>query len=339
MKRRHIIALAFLAPNLIGFMAFKIIPVAMSLWLAFTNYDLRLHNPFKHAPIRFVGFENFLRLFTHPDFWRFFGNTVFLMIGIPFAIAASLWAALLLHRDLKSRAAGIGVAAGVLFISIILLVATGGGVSALLLLLGAIVLGGACGGTKVYRTLFYLPQFTSGLAVFILWKKIYNPHTGPLAQLLHFVGLSSPEWLNNYYWAKPALMLISFWAAIGSNNMLLYLAGLANVPHELYEVADIDGASRWQRFWNVTWPQLAPVTCYIVVLNVVGGLQGGFEMAKALTNGGPAGATTTLSYFMYTEGFEAGRLGFASAVVWIVLVLALAATWINSRFGSHYVHV
>ena len=96
-------------------------------------------------------------------------------------------------------------------------------------------------------------------------------------------GLHPPAWLNDYDWAKPALMFMGFWAAIGSNNMLLYLAALTNVPQELYEAADIDGASRLQRFWNVTWPQLAPTTFFITVMSVIGGLQGGFESARTMT--------------------------------------------------------
>ena len=128
-------------------------------------------------------------------------------------------------------------------------------------------------------------------------------------------GLEAPKWIADYHWAKPSLMIMMFWGAIGSNNMLLYLAALTNVPGELYEASDIDGANRFQRFWHVTWPQLAPTTFFILVMSTIGGLQGGFEMAKTMTEGGPAGATTTLSYFIYMEGFETGRLSFAAAVL------------------------
>ena len=151
-------------------------------------------------------------------------------------------------------------------------------------------------------------------------------------------GLTAPSWLTDSDWAKPALMIMSFWAAIGSNNMLLYLAALTNVPGELYEASDIDGASRLQRFWNITWPQLAPTTFFILVMSTIGGLQGGFEMARVMTNGGPAGATTTLSYFIYQEGFETGRLGFASAVAWALFVLIFLVTIFNWKFGNRYVN-
>jgi multiple sugar transport system permease protein len=120
--------------------------------------------------------------------------------------------------------------------------------------------------------------------------------------------------------------------------MLLYLAGLSNVPQHLYEAADVDGASRFQKFWHVTWPQLAPTTFFIVVMSMIGGLQGGFEMARTMTQGGPAGSTTTLSYFIYTEGFETGRLGYSSAVAWALFGLVFTVTLINWRFGNRYVN-
>jgi multiple sugar transport system permease protein len=151
-------------------------------------------------------------------------------------------------------------------------------------------------------------------------------------------GLAPPNWLTEYHWAKPSLMIMALWGAIGSNNMLLYLAALTNVPEALYEAADIDGASRLQRFWHVTWPQLAPTTFFIAVMSSIGGLQGGFEMARVMTEGGPAGATTTLSYFIYLEGFETGRLSFAAATAWVLFLIVLALTLMNWTFGNKYVN-
>src|SRR5699024_6061564 len=124
-------------------------------------------------------------------------------------------------------------------------------------------------------------------------------------------GLSPPGWISDYDWAKPSLMIVGFWAAVGANNMLLYLAALTNVPGSLYEAADIDGASRFAKFWNVTWPQLAPTTFFIVIMSMIQAVQGGFEMAKTTTEGGPAGSTTTLAYYIYNQGFVTGRLGYS----------------------------
>jgi multiple sugar transport system permease protein len=133
-------------------------------------------------------------------------------------------------------------------------------------------------------------------------------------------------------------MIMGLWAAVGSNNMLLYLAGISNVPPDLYDAANVDGASAAQRFRHVTWPQLAPVTFFIVIMSIIHGLQGGFEMARTMTRGGPAGATTTLSYYVYTEGFETGRLGYASAVAWTLFALVFVVTLFNWKFGNRYVN-
>ncbi|HQY88674.1 MAG TPA: sugar ABC transporter permease, partial [Tepidisphaeraceae bacterium] len=151
-------------------------------------------------------------------------------------------------------------------------------------------------------------------------------------------GLRTPQWLTDIRWAKPSIMIMGFWAAIGSNNMLLYLAALSNVPQDLYEAADIDGASRFQRFWNITWPQLAPTTFFIVILGVIGGLQGGFETARIMTNGEPAGQTVSLAYFVYNQGFVTGALGYSSAIAWALFLMVVVVTLFNLRFGSRFVN-
>ncbi len=486
-RRNLILGLAFLGPNLLGFFTFTVVPLVFSFVLAFTNWDLKLHNLFKDEGIRFVWCKNFSLLVREKEFYQYLGNTLFLMMGIPLAIAGSLGAALLLSRDLRGGSRQVFVAllatAGLL-VGVGALVLTGLGATAFVLLLGGIagllLLGGVAGGSTVYRTVFFVPHFTSGVAVFILWKKLYNPSNGPINNALagpllalgravnatspgsvqaglvlalvllvglawwgiwqlmrlsrdgslgtlaavlplamlglpaavgaigcpwraaglfagvltglggavligrqavrgrdvaarpgqgfgdafmlalvlmvaQFVllglggvawclpawsrdGLEPPAWLSVYAWAKPAIMIMGLWGAIGSNNMLLYLAGLSNIPADLYEAADIDGAGRFQRFWHITWPQLAPVTFFIFIMSVIGGLQGGFEMARTMTNGGPAGATTTLSYFIYTQGFSTGRLGYASGIAWALFAMVFVVTLFNWKFGSRYVN-
>ncbi|MBL4576155.1 MAG: sugar ABC transporter permease [Opitutaceae bacterium] len=147
-------------------------------------------------------------------------------------------------------------------------------------------------------------------------------------------GLEAPNWLADYHFAKPALMIVSLWAAIGSNNMILYLAGLSSIPQELYEAAEIDGAKSLQKFRHVTWPQLAPITVFIVVMSVIYGLQGGFEMARTMTEGGPAKSTTMLGYYIFNEGFENGRLGYAAAISWMLFFFVFIITILNLRFGK-----
>jgi len=314
MRRRQsdlLPALLFLLPNFLGFVLFTAGPVLFSLGASFTNWDLQ-HN----VPFAFIGIENFRRMFSDVDFWVFFINTLYLMLGIPFAIVGSLLLALLLSQKLR--------------------------------------------GMSAYRTLFYLPTFTYGVALMILWKKLYNPEFGPintaLEHLFHFIHIHAkgPEWLQSTHnllgivpenvefaakyfgaGAREAIIIMTVWVAIGGNNMLLYLAALTNIPPELYEAADIDGANHWHRFWSVTWPQLAPTTFFIIVISFIGGLQSGFETAQIMTNkGGPAGTTTTLAYYIYIKAFQEFQMGYASAVAWTLFAIIFAITLINWRFGS-----
>src|SRR5438876_1879421 len=178
-RTRHQLAvgLGFLAPNIIGFLAFTLVPLVFSLVLAFSNWDLRLHNRFRNEPLRFVGVENFVRLVNQPAFWRFLGNTLFLMMGVPFSIAGSLVLALLLSHDLRGghRRVFIVRIAGAIVLSIALFfLLIGVKAEGMLLLLGgtliAILLLGVIGGTAIYRTFLYLPRFTAGVATILLWK-------------------------------------------------------------------------------------------------------------------------------------------------------------------------
>ncbi|GEM_PF-267129 len=146
-------------------------------------------------------------------------------------------------------------------------------------------------------------------------------------------GLEPPEWLISSRWAKTALIIMGVWLGIGGGNMLLYLAGLSNIAPELYEAAAIDGATGWQRFIHVTWPQLAPTTFFIVIMSTIGGLQGGFEQALVMTQG--KADTIVLTYYLYNLAFNGNfQLGLASAVAWIMFAIIFAMTAFNFRFGS-----
>ncbi|MBN2713845.1 MAG: sugar ABC transporter permease, partial [Planctomycetes bacterium] len=190
-RRNMMLGLAFLGPNIFGFLFFTVLPLILSLVLAFSNWDLKLHNMFREETIEFAGIENFTRLFADPKFLQYFGNTLFFMMGIPFGIIGSLGAAMLLSQELKgknNRVFGMLIAGAVLFASTVMLTAIGMGATALTLLVlglgGIFLVGGVIGGSTVYRTLFFIPNFTSGVAVYILWKKLYNPQTGPINNAL-----------------------------------------------------------------------------------------------------------------------------------------------------------
>lgn len=276
-------------------------------------------------------------------FWLYLYNTVYLMLALPFSVAGSLALALLLNERLPlasgSRYAAVGLCGLGGVISSVALWALGWRDAAVL---GAVLWGlaalGAAFNVVAFRTVFYLPSFTSGVALMILWKALYNPQTGPINIALGtLTGLSStalPQWLASIEWAKPALMIMGVWTGIGGTSMLLYLAALSNVPPDLLEAAAIDGASPWQRFVHILWPQVLPTTFFIGITSVVGGLQGGFEQARVMTGGGPAGATTTLSYYIYSLGFEDLNFGYASALSWVLFAVLFVVTAFNWRFGK-----
>lgn len=279
-------------------------------------------------------------------FWQYLYNTLYLMLGIPFSIAGSLLLALLLNEEVPLGAARIRIVGALLcvgagIVTLLLLASLGNPDLALLgALFWAIAALGVAFNVVAFRTLFYLPTFTAGVALMILWKALYNPQTGPidmglkaLFQLMH-LPLEPPQWLGEVVWAKPALILMGVWIGIGGTNMLLYLAGLSNVPKELLDAAAVDGANGWNRFRHVTWPQLAPTTFFISIMAVIGGLQGGFEQARVMTNGGPAGSTTTLAFYIYNKAFQDLDLGYAAAISWVLFAIVFVATALNWKFGK-----
>ncbi|HQK93506.1 MAG TPA: sugar ABC transporter permease [Armatimonadota bacterium] len=279
-----------------------------------------------------------------PRFWQYFYNTVYLMLGIPFSIAGSLALALLLNDELRlGESVGRVIGAGLCLVGGAVTLAVIWETSPDLGLLGAVLWGVAALGFAAnvvsFRTLFYLPSFTAGVALMILWKALYNPDTGPinvgLKAVFETFGVAAepPKWLASVEWAKPALIMMGVWTGLGGTNMLLYLAGLSNVPRDLLDAAEVDGAGAWARFRHVTWPQLAPTTFFISIMSIIGGLQGGFDQARVMTGGGPAGSTTTLSYYVYNKAFQDLDLGYAAAISWVLFAMIFVATAINWRFG------
>jgi multiple sugar transport system permease protein len=126
-------------------------------------------------------------------------------------------------------------------------------------------------------------------------------------------------------------MLMNLWVAMGGTNMILYLAGLQGIPRELYEAAHIDGASAWGRFRQITLPSLRPTTFFIFITSIIAGFQGEFDSAYVMTQGGPDGATTTLSYYIFNHAFQWFNLGYASAVSVVLFLAVLSATLLNWR--------
>jgi len=202
----------------------------------------------------------------------------------------------------------------------------------------ALVLNQRIRGRVLFRAIFYLPTVCAGVGLMLLWMWIYNPDFGLINAILHRLGLPGPPWLKGYHWAKPSIMIMNVWGGMGGTAMILYLAGLQNIPPALYEAARIDGAGPWQRFRYITLPMLAPTTFFIFITSVIGGFQGGFDAAYVMTRGGPDGATTTINYYIFNHAFQWFNMGYAAAIAVVLFFLVFIVTLINWKYGGRKVH-
>ncbi len=190
-------------------------------------------------------------------------------------------------------------------------------------------------GMAVYRTFFYLPAIMPAVAASILWIWIFNPHEGMLNAMLGKVGIPGPAWLQNQYWAKPALILMVLWRA--GAGMIIWLAGLKGIPQQLYEAADIDGASPLRKFWNVTLPMLSPYILFNLVIGLINTFQI-FTEAYIMTQGGPVDSTLFYAYHLFNNAFRYMKMGYASALAWILFAIILALTMLQLTLSKRWVH-
>ena len=191
-------------------------------------------------------------------------------------------------------------------------------------------------GITFFRTVYFLPVVSSMVAVALIWSSLYNPEVGLLNYLLKlFFGISGPSWLADTKWAMPAMVLMSLWKSLGY-NMIIFLAGLQNIPEELYEAANIDGARSWHRFSRITIPMLSPTTFFVLVINLIGSFQV-FEQTYMLTKGGPANATLTLSYYIYQNAFQFFKMGYAAAMGYVLFAIIFIITLVQFRYQRRWV--
>ena len=202
-------------------------------------------------------------------------------------------------------------------------------VSLLLALALAVALDRPLHGGRLFRTLYFLPVVTTLVAVSLLWRWIFNPDYGLANFLLARIGLEPLPWLASTFWAKPAIMVMSLWKNLGY-HMLIYLAALQGIPRPLLEAAALDGAGAWQRFWRVTFPLLAPAHFFLLVMGVIGGFQI-FDSVYVMTEGGPAGATAPVIFYLYQKAFRWFEMGYASAIAWVLFALMFGATLLQWR--------
>jgi multiple sugar transport system permease protein len=291
--------LGFTSLWIIGFGVFLLYPVAASLFYSFCDYSVL------KSPV-WIGFENYERLFADGVFWLSLGNTLFFAgLAVPLGTIVSLSLALLLNHDVKGRA--------------------------------------------FFRTIFYLPSIVPIVATSMLWLWIFNGQFGvinaALRPIFELFGGNPPAWLGDPAWSKPALILMSIWGV--GNSMVIYLAGLQDVPKELYESASIDGASPWRRFWHITLPMISPVLYFNVIMSIIASMQiftqvfviaGGLAGQPSPLEGQPARSLLFYTIYLFAAAFYDLRMGYASAMAWILFIIIAVLTVTANRVAARSVH-
>ena len=187
--------------------------------------------------------------------------------------------------------------------------------------------------TKFYRVALFLPSITSTVAISMVWIWIFNPDMGIMNNILYALGVQNPPmWLSDPKWSKPALVIMRVWQ-MGGYYMLMFLTGLKTIPENLYEAANMDGATPWQKLTKITLPMLANTTFVVVIMLAIEAFNM-FESIFIMTQGGPVGSTSTIMYYIYEQGFMNYNMGYASALAWIFFALIMIVTMIQYRFRN-----
>ena len=192
--------------------------------------------------------------------------------------------------------------------------------------------------TPIFRTLLFLPFLTPVIASALLWRWLFQPEWGAINDIIFRVfHVEGPQWIYSEQMVIPSLAIITLWAGLGGSRMIIFLAGLQNVPSELYEAAEIDGAGRWSRFWNVTIPMLSPTIFLNLILAIIASFAA-FELAYITTDGGPNYASWFFAIHIWSNAFRYYDMGYASALAWVMFVLVAGLTYIQFQLAKRWVY-
>ncbi|MGE5679480.1 MAG: carbohydrate ABC transporter permease [Bacillota bacterium] len=278
-------AYIFLAPALSAIFIFFFIPVIAAFILSFTDFDIYALGTITNA--RFIGFDNYIRLFDDPLFWKALKNTFYFVAASgPLSVFVSLGAAILLNSKLVKF-------------------------------------------KGMFRMVYFMPVVTTLVAVAIVWRFIYHPRYGILNYFLGLFGISPLDWLGDPNWAMPAIILLSIWKNFGY-NMIIFIAGLQNIPEYLYEAAVIEGAGAFQQFRKITLPMLAPTTLFVGIITMIGYFQL-FSEPYIMTQGGPLNSTLSVVQYMYHEGFRWWNMGYSASLAFVLFFIIFIATLVQMK--------
>ena len=303
-------AFYYVLPAALVLLIFHIYPVIYSFLLSVFRGTLK--NPMRH----FIGFENYIELAGDIEFWKAMANTVYFALGsVPVGILIALLIALLLNQKLS--------------------------------------------GLGFYRTVYYLPVITSIAAVALVWKWLFEKNSGFFNQILKMLGFAPSGWLQeskgifqviieNFGGSLPdflhgpsvalcCIVVMSVWKSLGY-NVVIFLAGLQNIPKHLYEAAEIDGASKFQQFRNVTWPLLGPTTFFVFIMSTITSFQVFVQVFMMTPFGGPERSTSVVVFYLYEKAFKTFEFGYASAMAYVLFIIIFALTLLQKKFVGDKVH-
>ena len=283
--KRFLTMLAFISPWIIGFLAFFVYPLLLSLYYSFTEYNLL-------QPPKWVGLQNYSNLTEDTHYQNAVGNTVyFVAFSVPLGVLTAFIIAFLLNQQLRLRV--------------------------------------------LLRMIFYIPIVVPISATAILWMWIFNSNWGLLNNLLALIGIQGPSWLGSPSWSKPSLIIMQLWLVGGS--VLIFLAALQDVPRALYDAAMVDGANAIRRVWHVTIPMVTPAILFSLLTGLIAAFQT-FANAWIMTRGGPIRSTEFYVLYLYDNGFRFFRMGYASAMAWILFGVVVIVTVILFRTSARWVY-
>ena len=255
-----------------------------------------------HQPLQWVGLHNYVTLFQDKYFWVALGNTAYMVIiGVPFILAFSFLCALVLNIKVP--------------------------------------------GQSVYRLIYYIPSIVPTIASTLLWIWMLNPQYGLINQVFGWIGMDGPNWLKDPMWSKPALLLLALWST--GNIMIIYLSGLQDVPVQVLEAAQLDGASWWHKMRHVTLPMVSPITLYNLITIAIVMFQyfvqayvfaqiSGQNSSGGSSIGQPLDSTLFYSVYLYQNAFQFLKMGYASAMAWILFLVILAFTLVLLRVSDRF---
>lgn len=274
----------FLAPFIIGFLCFTMIPLGTSLYYSFTNFNMIDRSDF-------IGFKNYVDLFKDGRFTNSLWVTIqYVILSVPIKLAFALIIAFVLTRPNKL--------------------------------------------VSFYRSLYYLPSLIGGsVAVALVWKQLFA-RKGLVNMNLIALGLKTVNWFGDTSIAKWPIILMTAWQ-FGS-SMLIFAAGLKEIPGSYYEAARIDGANGWQMFFKITLPCLSPIILFNLVMQLISSFMV-FTQAYVITNGGPNDATMYYALYVYKQGISERHMGYASAMSWVMLLIMGFATFLVFKTSKHWV--